>query len=64
MDLIKYAGGFKADAYLDNIQIIRFENGARKIYSVKYTESQKFILQNGDEVTVIPSSGEVKTCLP
>ncbi len=63
MDLIKYAGGFKADAYLDNIQIIRFENGARKIYSVKYTESQKFILQNGDEVTVIPSSGEVKNML-
>lgn len=62
-DLIKYAGGFKADAYQDNIQIIRFENGARKIYSVKFSDAKKFILHNGDDITVIPSSGEVKNML-
>ena len=62
-DLIKYAGGYAADADKELIQIIRFENGSRKIYEVSAANAKSFIPQNGDEITVIQSSEEVKNRL-
>ena len=62
-DLIKYAGGYAADADKELIQIIRFENGSRKIYEVSAANAKTFIPQNGDEITVIQSSEEVKNKL-
>lgn len=62
-DLIRYAGGLSADADKELIQVVRFENGAKKIYTVNYAEADKFIPQNGDEVTIIQSSLEVKNLL-
>lgn len=62
-DLIRYAGGLSADADKELIQVIRFENGAKKIYTINYAEADKFIPQNGDEITIIQSSIEVKNLL-
>lgn len=62
-DLIKYAGGLSANADNELISIIRFENGARKIYEVNFKNANTFIPQNGDEITVIQSSDEVKNLL-
>ena len=56
VDLIKFAGGLKANALKRNIQIKRFENDLIKIYSVNYIDIesglQKFELKNGDEIIV------------
>lgn len=62
-DLIKYAGGLSADADNESIRIIRYENGARKIYEVSFKNAKTFIPQNGDEITVTQSSNEVKNLL-
>lgn len=60
LDLIKYAGGFTADADQNMIQVLRYENGARKLYDLTNANAGQFKLMNGDQVTIIKSSEEVK----
>ncbi|MCO6461936.1 MAG: SLBB domain-containing protein [Saprospiraceae bacterium] len=62
-DLIQYAGGLKAEANKDNIQVIRFENDARNIYTLKLSEADKFTLKNGDEINITASSDEIKNMI-
>ena len=62
-DLLRYAGGLNADADRSSIRIIRFENGARKIYEVSEANAKGFIPQNGDEITIEQLSIEVKNLL-
>lgn len=56
VELIKYAGGLKANASLQNIQITRFENNKEKIIDVNLGDvirtNKDFKLKNGDKITV------------
>lgn len=54
-DLINYAGGFKGDAYMKSIRIIRKTGNENKIFTLKDAEFNKFIVNDGDIVTI--SSG-------
>jgi protein involved in polysaccharide export with SLBB domain len=54
-DLINYAGGFKGDAYMKSIRIVRKTGNENKIFTLKDTEFNKFIVNDGDIVTI--SSG-------
>jgi len=62
VSLLEYAGGFKANATLQNIQIKRFEDDTEKILDVNFNQllrlNDDFLLKNGDVVIVntIPES--------
>ena len=58
--LLKYAGGYNANADRSFVQVVRYENGARVILEVKEKDTETFIPKNGDEVTVIELSNEIK----
>jgi len=51
-DLIRYAGGFAANAYRNKIQIRRFENGEEKLIDVDAANANATALRNGDKVSV------------
>lgn len=55
-DLVAFAGGFKEDAYLSNIQIKRYVNDEELILDVNYRNLESgggnYSLLNGDEVIV------------
>ena len=53
-DLIRFAGGFKANAYIENIQVERFiNNKERQLLSVNYRDVQgAFKLLDGDRIAV------------
>ncbi len=53
-DLIHLAGGFKANAYIENIQIERYlDNKERQLISVNYKKTHgKFKLMDGDRIAV------------
>jgi len=54
-DLLKYAGGLKADASKLNIKIQRFsQNSKIKTFELSLKDSQKFSIQNGDSVVIYP----------
>ncbi len=57
--LLKYAGGFKQNAYKDKIQVLRRSSIETKILDVNIDSLRKinkdFTLENGDEVVVISS---------
>jgi polysaccharide export outer membrane protein len=57
-DVLLYAGGLSADAYLRNIQIRRYSNNEESIIDIDLgalLKSQKdFVLLNGDIITVSP----------
>jgi protein involved in polysaccharide export with SLBB domain len=57
-DILLYAGGLSADAYLRNIQVRRYANNEESIIDIDLAEllkSQKdFTLLNGDIITVSP----------
>ena len=58
VELIKYAGGLRPDAYRRNIQIIRYENDEEKLIDVNLTEVMRrelnFELKDGDRINVNP----------
>ena len=56
LDLVKYAGGAKADAYLSFVQVTRFMNGKAIITNVNLQELSNgggdYILFNGDIIEI------------
>jgi polysaccharide biosynthesis/export protein len=54
-DLLKYAGGLKADASKLNIKITRFsQNSKIQTFELSLKDAQKFSIKNGDSVIVYP----------
>lgn len=51
-DLIDYAGGFKGDAYKENVSIVRKNGKEHQVYTVDAPDYQKFALMDGDTLTV------------
>ncbi|WP_029904696.1 SLBB domain-containing protein [Prevotella sp. 10(H)] len=51
-DLIKYSGGFTADAYKDEITLNRKTGGYDKLFSLVSGDFSSFILDDGDSVIV------------
>jgi protein involved in polysaccharide export with SLBB domain len=58
MELIKYAGGLRPDAYRRNIQIIRYEDDEEKLIDVNLADLIKnnlnFELKDGDRININP----------
>lgn len=58
IELIKYAGGLRPDAYRRNIQIIRYENDEEKLIDVNLAEVMRrelnFELKDGDRININP----------
>lgn len=50
--LLKYCGGFAANAYTDAVRIMRSNGKRSTAYNVKASEAGAFLLQDGDELTV------------
>jgi protein involved in polysaccharide export with SLBB domain len=63
-ELIKFAGGLKANALKGNIRIKRIENDSIRIIDVNYAEIEKagknFALFNGDEVEILSINENVR----
>lgn len=51
-DAIRFAGGFKADAYSENLTIKRSNGRQFEVHTVDKTEFKGFTMQDGDELTV------------
>ena len=64
IELIQFAGGFKPDAYIKSIQIIRFNNDKSDIIDVNYEDlvakGKDFDLRDGDEVKVTTIPGGIE----
>jgi protein involved in polysaccharide export with SLBB domain len=62
-DVLKYAGGYTANAYSKSIQIKRISNTEIKLIDVNFDSLQKikkdFVLMNGDDVVVRASLNEI-----
>ena len=62
-DVLKYAGGYTANAYGKSIQIRRISNTEIKLIDVNFDSLQKikkdFVLMNGDDVVVRASLNEI-----
>jgi protein involved in polysaccharide export with SLBB domain len=58
VELIKYAGGLRPDAYRRNIQIVRYENDEEKLIDVNLAEvmrqNSNFELKDGDRININP----------
>lgn len=63
-DLIRYAGGLKADALKTNIQIKRIDYDSVRVIDVNWLElemkKQRFTLFNGDEIIINQINTQVK----
>lgn len=63
-ELIKYAGGLKANALKSTIQVKRIEFDSVRVIDVNWTDlersNQKFNLINGDEITVLEINSLIK----
>ncbi|MBN2816356.1 MAG: SLBB domain-containing protein [Campylobacterales bacterium] len=54
-DLLRYAGGIKADASKLNIKITRFTNNSSiESFEVSQKDAKNFTMKNGDSVTIYP----------
>ena len=54
-DLLRYAGGMKADASRVNIKVKRFANNSKiETFEIAYDAAKKFLLKNGDSIIVFP----------
>lgn len=51
-DLLQYAGGFTGDAYKKSIRVIRKSGRERQIFNVEDNEFDRFVLADGDYVSV------------
>ncbi len=49
-DLIRFAGGFNDDSFIQNLQLVRKTQEGLKIIDFSIDESDKITLQNGDEL--------------
>ena len=62
-DVLKYAGGYTANAYSKSIQIKRISNTEIKLIDVNFDSLQKikkdFVLLNGDDIVVRASLNEI-----
>lgn len=56
-DLLKRKGALKKDARLDHVVVIRNENGVKRVYKVKNSEFDDWILRAGDEIDVMKIKG-------
>lgn len=58
IELIKFAGGLRPDAYRRNIQVVRYENDEEKLIDVNLAElmrqEKNFIIKDGDRVKINP----------
>ena len=61
-ELIRFAGGFKANAYIENIQIERYsDNKERRLLSINYKENEgNFKLLDGDRIAVSAIDRKIK----
>lgn len=50
--LIKYAGGFRGDAYQGNVNLTRKSGGVYSVYSIDEFERNTFQLADGDSVSI------------
>ena len=50
--LIDFFGGFKANAYKDNLVIERIVGAKREVKEVSYSQANTFIMKSGDKLTV------------
>ena len=53
-DMIKYAGGFKENAYEGRIELYRFTQRERKIKDVVFDEFNSVVMQDGDSIFAGP----------
>jgi len=51
-NLLDYAGGFTGNAYRQDVRLIRVGQREYEIYTLNSTEQQKFLVADGDSVTV------------
>ncbi|MBO5699424.1 MAG: SLBB domain-containing protein [Bacteroidaceae bacterium] len=51
-DLLKYAGGFTENAFIERIRLTRKERGHLSVYTLDETQRSKFHLINGDSLTI------------
>lgn len=62
-DVLKYAGGYTANAYGKSIQVKRISNTEIKLIDVNFDSLQKnkkdFVLMNGDDIVVRASLNEI-----
>ncbi len=62
-ELIEYAGGLKADAFKELVQIKRFESDQQALLDINWqqlvTQKQNHSLQNGDVITIKAISGKI-----
>jgi len=59
-ELISYAGGLAPNADKEIIQIVRYENGARKILEINFDQAKTTVPVNGDQITILQYSKEIK----
>ncbi|MCB9032818.1 MAG: SLBB domain-containing protein [Chitinophagales bacterium] len=63
-DLIRYAGGLSADAYLKTIQVTRFTDDKKEIINISLDSlirnKQDFNLKDGDEIKIISVEDNVE----
>ena len=50
--LLYFAGGFSGEAYTDAVRVMRKNNGAQSIHTVRNADFSSFRLMDGDEVDV------------
>lgn len=54
-DLLRYAGGMKADASKLNIKVHRYTNNAKiETFDVALKDAKKFAIKNGDSIVIYP----------
>ncbi|QMV12992.1 Polysialic acid transport protein KpsD precursor [Vibrio spartinae] len=63
--LMKLAGGSKANAYLPQLQVKRYQNDGVHIHTLDLTKGKdkQFILQDGDDITINPISDVLKNAV-
>ncbi|MDA0943624.1 MAG: SLBB domain-containing protein [Bacteroidetes bacterium] len=63
-ELLDYAGGATANAYLPIVYVQRYENKSQRVYTVNYDSlkqaGQSLLFQNGDRVYVQENSADVE----
>ena len=68
IELVRFSGGFKDNAYLENILVKRYvDNKDQKLYSINFKElaadNRNFILHNGDRIFVDTLSREMENII-
>lgn len=51
-DLIRFAGGFRGEAYKENVQLRRKGTSEMEVYTVQADQFPDFRMQDGDQITV------------